>query len=482
MALFKKKAARDVDGARAQMSVVADELAQNAIAFGVTWRAIASRNVSESDAIKAARAGGATHLIRSVTQFGFGRLPADAPRDATLYAAAKVAARLHGGDAIYALKLFEGEYWLAVIRGGQPSNIDRIITATNDVELIEAVQSELHTGIEDGTTYTVYTNLEDPGFDEARGLDAADLLMALGSQDDVLQPIPTKRRQIPVPVIVAIVGAALAACANKGWEIYQAKERQRLLLLNRVVDEPPEQAWARATKAWADQHRSADPQGLAAVRVSLGKVPLVWGGWNLQSGVCSAQDPAASTGVAGQAGATAKTGTPDRRWSCVATYTRGQAGRLNREMQSDIPAGWTIQYRGLDTIIGSWTVAQSSQAFNFEGIRSIEHHLVETVSRLQRLQPAFSQVADLNFAPVEITPPRKADGTAVPPLASTPVLRMATFSLKAPLRSVDALIDAGIDADWQQISVAVVSDQNTKAGLKSSALTADVKGQIYAKP
>jgi hypothetical protein len=151
-------------------------------------------------------------------------------------------------------------------------------------------------------------------------------------------------------------------------------------------------------------------------------------------------------------------------------------------MKSDVPPGWSVQYRGLDTIIGTWTVTQASQAFNFDGVRSVDHHLVETVSRLQRLQPAFSQVADLNFAPVEITPPRKADGTVVPTVASTPVLRMASFALKAPLRSVDALIDAGIDADWQQISVAVTTDQNTKPGLKSSALTADVKAQIYAKP
>lgn len=477
MALFKKKAATDLGGTRVPLSVVADELAQNAIAFGVTWRAIASRNVSQSDALKAARAAGASHLITSVTQFGFGTLASDAPRVATLYAAARVAARQHGGDGIYALKLFEGEYWFAVIRGGQPSSTDRIILADNDVELIEAVQSEIRSGVEDGTAYTVYTNLEDSGFHEPRSLDAADLLMAVGSEDDVLQPMPSKRRQIPVPVIVAIVGAALAGGANKGWEFYKEKERQRLLLLNQVADEPPEQAWARATKAWADQHRSADPQGLAAVRVSLGKVPLVWGGWNLQTGVCSALDPAAPA-----AGAPVQAGTPDRRWSCVATYMRGQAGRLNRDMKSDVPPGWSVQYRGLDTIIGTWTVTQASQAFNFDGVRSVDHHLVETVSRLQRLQPAFSQVADLNFAPVEITPPRKADGTVVPTVASTPVLRMASFALKAPLRSVDALIDAGIDADWQQISVAVTTDQNTKPGLKSSALTADVKAQIYAKP
>jgi len=477
VALFKKKSKSDQGGARAPMSVVADELAQNAIAFGVTWRAIASRNASKADAAKAARAAGATHLITSLTQFGFGTLSPEAPRAATLYAASRVAARQHGGDAIYALKLFEGEYWFAVVRGGQPSATDRIIAADNGVELIEEVQREIQSGVDDGMAYTVYTNLEDPGFHEPRSLDAADLLMAVGSEEDVLQLLPSTRRQIPVPVIVAVVGAALLASANKGWEIYKDKERQRLLLLNRVVEEPPEQAWARATKAWADLHRSPDPQGLAAARVSLGKVPLVWGGWKLQSAICSALEP-----IAVAPGAVPAAGTQDRRWSCVATYLRGEAGRLNRDMKDDVPAGWSVQYRGLDTIVGNWSVTQASQGFDFEKLRAIDYHQVETVSRLQRLQPAFSQVGELVFAPVDITPPRKADGTAVPPVASAPMVRAASFSLKAPLRSVDALIDAGIEADWQQISIAVQTNENAKAALKTSALVAEAKGQIYAKP
>ncbi|CAN7358218.1 hypothetical protein [Variovorax sp. LjRoot178] len=477
MAFFKKKSKSNQDSGRAPLVVAVDEHEPKAIAFGVSWRAVASRTSGKQDAIKIARAGGATHLLSSLQQFGYGLVPANAaPEGTKVFAAARVAARQHGGDAIYALKLFpEGnEYWFAVIRGGQPSSIDRIIESDNDMALIEATRQEIENGVEDGVSYAIFTNLEDHDLSEkARSLSAADLLLAATGEEDVLQPLPKKRAQIPTPVIAVVGVAVVVAAGNKGWGVYQEKERQRLARLSQSAEEPPEQAWARATKAWADAHRAADPQGLAAVRVSLGSVPLAWGGWNLESVTCNAA-PAAAT----QPGMPAQ---GDQRWGCAATYTRTQTGRLNREMKQSVPAGWTVQYRGLDTIVASWNVAQAAQPFTFEALRPVESHMVDTVSRLQKLQPAFSQVGDLNFVPVEITAPRKPDGTAVPMVASVPQLRAATFTLKAPLRSIDALIDAGVDADWQQIVIYFKQADGEKVDLKFSALTADIKAVIYAK-
>lgn len=475
MAFLKKKTKSKQDSGRAPLLVAVDDNEPKAIAFGVSWRAVASRSSGRQDAIKIARGGGASHLISSLQQFGYGLVrPDDAPAGTKVFAAAKVAARQHGGDAIYALRVFEGEYWFAVIRGGQPSSIDRVIMSDNDMELIEAARQEIASGVEDNVTYTIFTNLEDHDLsDKVRSLTAADLLLAATGEEDVLQPLPRKSGQIPTPVIAVVGVAVLVVLGNKGWSVYKEKERQRLARLSQSAEEPPEQAWARATKAWADMRRGPDPQGLAAVRVSLGSVPLVWGGWDLQSVTCNAATP-----VAPQPGAAPQ---GDRRWGCAATYTRSQIGRLNREMKESVPAGWTVQYRGLETIIASWNVTQAAEPFKFEALRSIESHMVETVSRLQKLQPAFSQVGDLTFVPVEITPPRRADGTAVPMVASVPQLRVATFTLKAPLRSVDALIDAGVEADWQQISMYFKKAEGDKLDLKSSALTADIKAVIYAK-
>ena len=410
-------------------------------------------------------------------------MPSDVPASTRVYAAARVAARQHGGDAIYALKIFEGEYWFAVVRGGQPSSIDRVVMADNDVALIEAAREEIENGVEDKITYTIYTNLEDHGLGEkARGLTAADLLMAASGDEDVLQPLPKKSGQIPTPVIAVVGIAVVVVLANKGWEYYQQKERQRLARLSQGAEVPPEQAWANATQAWANQHRAPDPKGLAAVRVSLGSVPLVWGGWGLQTASCNAAvAPAAPATVAGVVVVPSAKPAGDQPWACTAVYIRTATGRLNREMKDIVPNGWNVQYRGLETIVASWTVAQAAQPFRFEGLRSQEFHHVETISRLQRLQPSFGQVGDISFIPVEFTPPRRADGTAMPMVPSVPQVRSAAFSLKAPLRSIDALIEEGVDAEWQQITVNFKQAEGEHASLKASALTADVRGVLYAK-
>lgn len=478
MAFFKKKTKSNQDSGRLPLVVAVDDVEPKAIAFGVSWRAVASRSSTRADAIKIARSGGATHLLSTLQQFGYGLVPADAaPVGTRVFAAARVAARQHGGDAIYALKIFpEGnEYWFAVIRGGQPSSIDRVILSDNDMELIDAARKEIESGLEDDISYAVFTNLEDHELsDKARGLTAQDLMLAASGEEDVLQPLPKKSGEIPKPVIAVVGVAVLLAAGNKGWGMYQEKERKRLARINASVEEPPEQAWARAMQAWADGHRAADPQGLAAVRVSLGSVPLVWGGWEVQSATCTATPPAAS-----QPGAAAQR---DRRWGCSALYTRSQFGRVNREMKQSTPDGWTVQYKGLDTLVGSWNVTHASQPFKFEALRSVENHMVETVSRLQKLSAAFGQVGDLTFVPVEIKPPRKGDGTAVAMVASVPQVRAATFTLKAPLRSIDALIDAGVEADWLQINMYFKRADGEKVDIKTSALTADVKAVIYAKP
>ncbi|VTU44941.1 type 4b pilus protein PilO2 [Variovorax sp. RA8] len=477
MAIFKKKAKSNQDSGRLPLVVAIHEAEPKALAFGVSWRTVASRSSTRSDAVKIARGGGATHLVHSVQQFGYGNVPAEtAPAGTRIFAAARVAARQHGGDAIYALKIFPdgNEYWFAVVRGGQPSSIDRVILSDNDMDLIEAARKEIESGLEDDITYAVFTNLEDHDLsDKARGLTVPDLLLAASGEEDVLQPLPKKSGGIPKPVIGFVAVSVLVALANKGWNMYQEKERKRLAMLNATVDEPPEQAWARATQMWADGHRAADSQGLAAVRVSLGAVPLVWNGWELQSATCNAVAPAAAPPGAPAA--------MDRKWSCSAVYNRTQLGRVNREMKGSIPDSWTVQYRGLDTFTGSWFVTQAAQPFKYEALRSVESHMIDTVSRLQKLSPAFAQAGDLTFVPVEITPPRKKDGTAVPPVASVPQLRAASFTLKAPLRSIDALIDAGIEGEWQQIGMQFKQADGEKVDIKTSAVNADIKVVIYAK-
>jgi hypothetical protein len=476
VALFKKKTKSSQDSGRMPLVLSFDENEPKAIAFGVSWRSVASRSSGRADAVKIARSGGATHLISTIQQFGYGLVPADVPADTKIYAAARVAARQHGGDQIYALKVYEGVYWFAVVRGGQPSSVDRVIEADNDMELLEAVREEIAGGLEDGITYNVFTNVEDHEIgDRVRGLTTQDLLLFAMGDEDVLLPLPKKSGRIPTPVIAVVGIAAVVGIGNKAWTMYQEKERQRLARLEMSAEESPEVAWARVTKAWAAAHRQADPKGLAAVRVSLGELPISWGGWDLVNANCSVST------AAPVAGAPVASASDAQRWICTAQYTRGATGRVNREMKELVPAGWLVQYRGLDTIIATWNVKQAALPFRYEALRPIDYHMVETISRLQRLNPAFSQVGDLTFVPVEYAAPRKKDGTVMPMPANVQQMRSASFTLKAPLRSIDALIDAGVDAEWQQINVYFKRADGEKVSITTSALTADIKGVIYAK-
>ncbi len=449
---------------RATVTIASDAEGEKSIAFGVTWRAIASRNGGRQDALKLARAAGGTHLTFKQQQYGYGVLPADVVEP--IYPAAQVAARQHGGDGVYAIKIFPGEYWLAVIRGGQPSSIDRVIHADTDLEVIGAAQAEIAEGVKEEVHYTIYTNIDDHGLvGDVIGLAPEDLLLAAVGDEDVLEPIPKSASAIPKPVLYALLLAVVAGIGNKGWDMYQTRERERLARMNVVADEPPQQAWARATAQWAAEHAAAAPSGLIAARVSLGKAPVVWGGWWLETATCDAGAPA----------------TNSRVWNCSARYVRPETGKFNRDMDKVVPDGWRVQYQGLSLIVASWTFTQPSEPFRFEGLQKVGYHQVETVSRLQRLQPAFSQVGAISFTPVAIPAPKRKDGTAVPVIDSVPKFSEGTVAVKGPLRSLDALIADGIPADWTHLSLSYVPNSSgATASLKSSAITADARGAVFA--
>ncbi|TAL65679.1 MAG: hypothetical protein EPN79_10880 [Burkholderiaceae bacterium] len=493
MPLFSKKPAKSTATGRQPLSIALDESGIKAIAFGLTWRSVASRGSARQDAIRAAKLVGATHLISKQQQYGYGAIAGDVSPSTRIYPAALVAARQHGGDAIYALKVFEGEYWFAVVRGGQPSSTDRIIHSENDLEVIDAARHEIESGVEDDVHYVLYTNIEDHGLGErVRGLTAADLLLAASGEDDLLGPIPKSSSNVPRPVLYMVLTAIALVFISKGWGMYKEHERQRLARLHNAAEEPPAQAWAAATNTWMAQHVAGDPQGLAAPRVSLGKVPLLLGGWVLKGAACNAitapaHGPAMRGGARVPASAKAGHVAPaapsrgERVWGCYAQYIRPVTGVVNRELKGLIPAGWSVQYKGIDEIVASWDVLQATRPFSMASLKPVDYHMVQTISKLQHLQPALAQIAPLNFIEVKIPPPRSKDGKAMPMPASVPKIKQTDISVMAPLRSVDALIDSGVDADWKSISISFVEGSADQASLRSSSMMANVKGVLYAK-
>lgn len=459
------------------VAVVVAEQSDKSLVFGATWRSVAARTGGRADALKLARKAGASHFIFKQQQYGYAKVPNDA--EGWVYPASQVVARQHGGDALYVIELFPNEYWLSLIRLGQPTDVDKVIHSDFNESVIDSAKEQIKIAADEGTTLAVYSNIEGNGFDGAKFLSPADILIFANVESDRLDEIPKGQTSIPKPALIVIGIVIMAIAANKGWNMYQQHQRQKLAALNAIAEEEPADAWKRAIQQWESSRVAQNPRGLAVVRESLGNIPVLWNGWYLQSAVCSA-----STGVANAASGvtTAPTSISTRSWNCSANYQRMTIGTFNRDMDAKALPGWTVQYKGLDSIVAAWKVNQDTAPFKIADIDTTNYYQKETVSRIQRLIPAFGQLNSPNFSQSNIAPPKKADGTSVPVPADIPQIVEAEIVIKAPLRSVDALINGDVYADWTQIVINFTpSSSDLTISLKGSALTADVRGVIYAK-
>jgi len=173
--------------------------------------------------------------------------------------------------------------------------------------------------------------------------------------------------------------------------------------------------------------------------------------------------------------------TPTRAWSCSATYDRADAGsKVNREMATQIPKNWTVTFTPLKGMRAAWSITQPVTSFKVAEVASVESHFVDTASRLQPLVPAFSKEVTLGFKPVDIPVPKRKDGTPYPPDPMATSLREASLSVAGPLRTIDALLERDVPADWRSIKLSF-SPTSSTLSINSSAIAAEVTGVIYAK-
>ena len=444
---------------------------KTALAFGLQWHTIATSG-GRADAIKLARTGGASHFVFRGNRVGLGVLPAGAADSARVVPAILVAARRqHVGHVICLLTLGRGEYWLAATANGQPTATDQFLRGLDDAAALARLR-ELQARVAGAAAVGIYTNLENSGIDGAQWLCAEDLLALPAADTDLLVPVPRKTRAIPKPVLGFVAAAVALLLAQEGWKQRERQRRAQLAAQAQLAQVDPAQAWAAAIASWESSTVAPNGHGLAPVRASLDRLPLDWNGWTLGSASCSA-------GAITAAAAPSAPPAPTRTWSCRASYARGTTGHFNRSMASALPQGWSVTFQPLNGLELAWTVSAPARALTASSLRNVAYFEVEVASRLQRLLPALAADVAIAFTPVPIAAPRKADGTALAPDARADALRQASLLVKAPLRSLDAVIAADIEADWLQLSLQY--DPSTlRGGAKSSALMAEAKGNAYA--
>jgi len=456
--------------------LIADHTGNKAIVFGLQWRSVATSGGRDS-AAKFARSARASHFIYRGQQIGFGTIPGrakDLPPN--IYPAALLAARQHAGDSLYVVRIDSGAYWLALIRNGSPTSTDRFVEGVDDAGVLAMARDIFEPLLEDGIKLGIFTNIERSGIDEARLASVEELLDLAMMEDDRLQVVPAGGIKIPKPVLGVLALAVLFLVAQRGYAMWKDAERAKIAAQNVVVEEDPVVAWDRSIEKWSQGVTGHNPTGLALVRDSMADLPTVWDGWILSRSSCTQQsEAAASAPTADGSVAPAKTA-----WSCMASYERQPGGSLTREMVTKVPPRWTVSFTPLNLMQLSWSVDSPRDPMVIESLPKKGHHNIETVSKLQRLSPVLAQVPSFAFSPVDIPPPVSSSGVAFPPDDRASGIVKADLSVRGPLRSIDALLNSGIDVAWNSLTLSY-APAGSQAGIQSSVITAEAVGVMYAK-
>lgn len=467
----KDKASAGGKKAAPRLELVFDETNTRALAFGVQWRSIATAG-GRDEAVKLARQVGATHYIFRGQQLGLGALngaDAASAASARIYPAAAVAARHMVGNAICALRIQPGEYWIAAVANGAPTSTDLFLQGIDDAQALERVRqvaSQVYAGAQ--AEPAVYTNIDGSGIEGVKAYSDEDLFQALVSGSEVLAPLPKAGASIPKPVLIAAAAVAVLLVGQQANQWWTKKKAREAAMLADSSEIDPAQAWAQEIANWEASRAAANGYGLLEARDQLTRLPVRWEGWSLTTAVCRA----ASLSVAN--------GTAQRSWTCAADYTRSRVGSVNRKMASILPAGWVVSFTPLNGLRVSWNFVQPARPLKLADLPKADFYRVEVASRLQVLQPALAGDVSYTFAPVDIPPPRKKDGTAFPPPPEVQGLTSAAVVVKGPMRSMDALIKADVAANWQEISI-TYDNQEPKGALNASSLMAEAKGEMYAR-
>jgi hypothetical protein len=453
-----------------RIEVAYDAAGNRGLAFNLAWRSIATGG-GRQEALRVARASGATHALVRAGQVGMGVLAQRQRNGARLVPAALVAARQHSGTAVCCLEVTPGEFWLALTIHGTPTSTDQFLSGISAEEALQRAESIL-AGLDAQAGATLHTNIPGCTRLDARPYAPSDMLEAGAPEGDVLRTLPKARRMRGL-----LLGVVLAGAASLAWQQHRsqpdaARSARQAAALASSPD--PQSAWEAAVMRWAAGVPMPGPGALQPVRDALGSLPVHWHGWQLAQAACRA--------------AALEAGPPAHRpWHCDAGYQRGGAAHLNRDMAGRAPPGWSLRFQPLGELQLHRTVQAPAVALRPTELLPVSHYEVEVASRLQRLSPAFAGDLRLAFAPVSLPPPTDPTGQAVGAPARPVLPSLAEFQLRGPLRSIDAMLADGVAAHWHAIQLtyhapAASGASHLHGGVAASDLMVELKGAFLAKP
>ena len=367
------------------------------------------------------------------------------------------------------LELGEGVYWLAMVRNGQPTNTDEVLSESDDAQAMARVR-QLVAQFE-GEVITVFTDIANSGFDNLKFFTLHDLFEIVRTNDDRLVRVAKTNQALPKPVlIVAGVGIGLLA-VQRGymeWKSYQVAKANASAI---VVEEAPEVAWSRVVRAFLGATPKPNPQLFLAIRKSLSDVPVVWSGWTLSGARCQASAQLNEKS--------------ERPWTCQASYERGRVALTSREIREQVmtrnPA-WSVGFASVNTMQLSWALQQQEKAIELADLVEPTANALRNMSVLQEFFPVLAGKPEFKFVPLGLPVPKRTDGQPHPKPATVPNIVRAELTLKGPLRSMDAIAAELKSVQWD--SMGLVADAKADPGQKGAAgssLMAELNGKVYGK-
>ncbi|QEI07725.1 type 4b pilus protein PilO2 [Pigmentiphaga aceris] len=424
------------------------------LVFGMSWHTILGSQLVQEARHRAAAAG-ATHLVHADMQaesVGTIRL-SRAHRSGhagRLYSAAQLFARLHPrGVAIACLTLPGGATWVGAVRDGTVLARTDVVYAS--VSEAEAAVDSLLAQEPDSICY---------GQILARRVQPLDLDMLAGDlpAQALLQLRPRAWTAVPRSLIFLLVLCVAVPLGQRGWQTYQAKQRQVLEAQRAATRLDPATAWReRYTQHLAGVTLLAH-EDLPQALETLAQVPLNVAGWRFDGARC---EPALQTG-----------------WSCEAIYQRGMQSASNAGFASSASSGWRMLWAPFDQVMPTFTSNLPPRPLTLSALVPLSQQNLNVVSRLQVLRAAFGNAEIGPAEIVEVGQPQELDGTGITRPGDAPVLSRRRIRLSGPMRSLYALAAAEGPYRWSRLTLAV--QPSSRPTLKLSALMATLEGVLYA--
>lgn len=449
-----------------EVELYANEDGSAFIGFGLRWRTQVT-SFGRDAAQKMAKAANATHFIFRVQQVGYGLLPKQF--DGKVYPAALLAAKSHLGCAIFAMSLGDGQYWFAVVRNGQPTNTDEVVSELHDEQAVARIRS-LEQQFE-GESIAIFSDIRNSGIAAQRVFTLHDLFDVVRVEDDQLQKLKNKQGNIPKPLMYAAFVAVGIMSVHRGyveWKEYKLRKDREA---NKVVEEQPELAWEPVVATFLNSTPKPNAKAIVEMRRVLAGLPVLWSGWVLAGARCQAP---------GDLGPK-----KSRLWSCQGSYERGRVADTSEQILKKVKARvpqWGVAFPTINTMVVSWTVSQQEQSIQLTDLGDPNNITIQVASQLQGYFPALSTRPEFKMMPYELPPPKRQDGTPHPKPASVPVLFKGDLTLKGPLRSIDAMTQQLTGIEW--LSLGLVLNDKSPAGQKGltiSSLNVELTGKVFGK-